>query len=171
MLAKFNKSLRLTAAAALICGGGVLSGHRAAASDEPQAPLLQGLGTHEWAVTTNVPRAKQFFNQGVRLLYAFNFPEALRAFREAARLDPALAMAYWGQAMAVGPNLNAPLSAENAPKAYESIQAGKRAAAGASARERALIEALAARFAASGVGDRPALDRAYASAMERVAAA
>jgi tetratricopeptide (TPR) repeat protein len=170
MLARYNTSIRLTVAVALICAVAV-PGFRAAASDDPVAPLLQGLGTHEWAVTTNVPRAQQFFNQGVRLLYAFNFPEALRAFREAARLDPALAMAYWGQAMAVGPNLNAPLSAENAPRAYEAIQAGKRAAAGASPRERALIDALAERFSAGGIGDRPALDRAYASAMEKVAAA
>ncbi|HET7697716.1 MAG TPA: alpha/beta fold hydrolase [Vicinamibacterales bacterium] len=172
MLSNMKNSLRLLAGAVLVCGAGLISGHSAsAASDTPVAPLLAGLGTHEWPVTTGVPRARQFFNQGVRLLYAFNFPEALRSFREAARLDPALAMAYWGQAMAVGPNLNAPLSAENASKAYDAIQAARRAADGASPRERALVEALASRFAAAGIGDRPALDRAYAAAMERVAAA
>jgi tetratricopeptide (TPR) repeat protein len=163
--------IRSAAAALVIGGAAALWGARATASDDPVAPVLDGLGTHQWAVTTSVPRAKQFFDQGLRLLYAFNHPEALRAFREAARLDPALAMAYWGQAMAVGPNLNAPLTAENAPKAYEAIQAGVRAAAGTSARERALVEALAQRFAPDGIGDRAGRDRAYASAMARVAAA
>ena len=125
-----------------------------------------GLGSHEWQVTTAVPRAQQFFNQGLRLLYAFNHTEALRAFREAARLDPELAMAFWGQAMTLGPNLNAPLTPENARQAYAAIQAGagvdgRSIAARARARSRRWRRDLRA----DGVGDRPALDRAYASAM------
>jgi tetratricopeptide (TPR) repeat protein len=178
MLFKFKVVRQLAATMVLVAGIAALPvPHPAAAqapvapvSGAPLAPLLEGLGKNEWPVTTRVPRAAQFFNQGVKLLYGFNHPEALRSFREAARLDPTLAMAFWGQAMAVGPNLNAPLSADNARQAYDAIQAGKRAAAGASARERAIVEALALRFAGDGVGDRPALERAYASAMARVAA-
>ena len=64
-------------------------------------------------VTTAVPRAQRFFDQGLRLLYAFNHEESRRAFKEAARLDPALAMAYWGQALTLAPNLNAPMTPEN----------------------------------------------------------
>ena len=171
MLPNFNVSIRLAVVALLVCAAAALSGHRVQAADKPIAPLLDGLGSHEWPVTTAVPRAQQFFNQGVRLLYGFNHPEALRAFREAARLDPTLAMAFWGQAIAVGPNLNAPLAADKAREAYDAIQTGRRLAGAASARERAIIEAAAARFAADGVGDRPALDRAYASAMAADAAA
>ena len=141
------------------------------AATAPIAPLLEGLGTHEWVVTTREPRAQQFFNQGLRLLYGFNHPESLRAFREAARLDPHLAMAYWGQAMALGPNLNAPLTAANAREAAAAIRAAKKALDGATPRERMLVDALAARFAVTGAGDRPALDRAYATAMTRAAAA
>jgi len=178
MLLKFNVFRRLAAATLLVSGVAALPDYRAGAAqapvapvlEAPIAPLLEGLGTHEWAVTSSVPPARQFFNQGVLLLYGFNHPEALRSFREAARLDPKLAMAFWGQAMAVGPNLNAPLSAHNARQAYYAIQSGRRAAVGASPRERAIIEALALRFAAEGVGDRPALERAYATAMARVAA-
>jgi tetratricopeptide (TPR) repeat protein len=140
-----------------------------AAQDAPIAPLLNGLGTHEWKVTTNVPRAQEFFNQGLRLLYAFNHAEALRAFREAARLDPTLAMAGWGQAMALAPNLNAPMPADNGRLAYQAVQAAKRNAASASRREQMLIDALAARFAADSPSDRAALDKAYAVAMARVA--
>ena len=136
----------------------------------PLAPELRGLGSLHVPVTTSVPGAQRFFNQGVKLLYAFNHPEALRAFREAARLDPDLAMAHWGQAMVLAPNLNAPLTPENARTAYDAVQRALALRARASAREQALIDALATRFAADGVGDRPALDRAYAAAMRQVAA-
>ena len=71
---------------------------RVQAADTPLAPELTGLGALHMPVTTPVPRAQLFFDQGMRLLYAFNHTEAIRAFREAARLDPELAMAYWGQA-------------------------------------------------------------------------
>ena len=135
MLLKFNVFRRLAAATLLVSGVAALPDYRAGAAqapvapvlEAPIAPLLEGLGTHEWAVTSSVPPARQFFNQGVLLLYGFNHPEALRSFREAARLDPKLAMAFWGQAMAVGPNLNAPLSAHNARQAYDAIQSGRRA--------------------------------------------
>jgi pimeloyl-ACP methyl ester carboxylesterase len=133
------------------------------------APELSGLGTLHVPVSTSTPRAQRFFDQGIRLLYAFNHAESIRAFREAARLDPTLAMAYWGQALALGPNLNAPMTRDNGRAAYAAIQAARAAAPRASARERALIEALAARYAPEGAGDRPALDRAYAAAMQKVA--
>jgi tetratricopeptide (TPR) repeat protein len=121
-------------------------------------------------VTTSVPRAQRFFDQGMRLLYAFNHAEAIRAFREAARLDPAMAMAYWGQALALGPNLNAPMTKENGRQAFAAIRRAQERMRGSSAREQALIEALATRYAADGAGERPALDRSYAAAMETVAA-
>ena len=134
------------------------------------APELSGLGTLHVPISTAVPRAQRFFDQGMRLLYAFNHAESIRAFREAARLDPSLALAYWGHALALGPNLNAPMTADNGRTAYAAIQAARAAAARVSPRERALIDALATRYAPEGGGDRPALDRAYASAMQKVAA-
>ena len=145
-------------------------GRPAVAQDVPFAPELSGLGSLHSPVTTAVPRAQLFFDQGLRLLYAFNHAEALRAFREAARLDPSLAMAYWGQAMAIAPNLNAPMAADQIPVARQAIDAARAHASKATPRERALIDALAARFAAEGAGDRPALDRAYADAMTTAAA-
>jgi tetratricopeptide (TPR) repeat protein len=139
-------------------------------STEALAPELSGLGTIHMAVTTAVPKAQRFFDQGIRLLYAFNHQEARRAFQEAARLDPQLAMAQWGIALTLGPNLNAPMSPENGRAAYAAIQAARRHAGRASARERALIDALATRFAADAAAPRPPLERAYADAMARVAA-
>ncbi len=139
-------------------------------SSEALAPELSGLGSIHMPVTTNVRKAQVFFNQGVRLLYAFNHQEARRAFQEAARLDPQLSMAQWGIALSLAPNLNAPMSAENGRAAYAAIQTARRGASRATARERALIEALAARFAARPESPRPPLDRAYAEAMAKAAA-
>jgi tetratricopeptide (TPR) repeat protein len=143
---------------------------RAQAADAPLAPELTGLGTLHVAVTTSVPRAQRFFDQGLRLLYAFNHPESLRAFREAARLDPDLAMAYWGQAMALGPNLNQPMSPEHARLAQDAITRARAAAHRATARERALIDALASRYSADPAADRAVLNAGYAAAMKAVAA-
>src|SRR5690606_988934 len=151
----------------------VHSMHAASAisADAPLAPRLSGLGDLHHPVSTSNEDAQAFFDQGLRLLYAFNHPEALRAFQEAARLDPSLAMAYWGQAMALSPNLNAPMTPENGRLAYAAIQEARARAASATPVERGLIEALAARFSPDGEGDAQALGRAYADAMRAVAAA
>ena len=139
--------------------------------EPPLAPELHGLGTLHMAVSKRNPQAQKFFDQGMRLLYAFNHNEARRAFQEAARLDAALPMAYWGQAMALAPNLNAPLTAENGRLAFQAIHAAQGRLAGASGRERTLVEALAARFASDPLAPRAPLDRAYAAAMAKGAAA
>jgi tetratricopeptide (TPR) repeat protein len=133
------------------------------------APELSGLGSLEYRVTTSVVPSQRFFNQGLRLLYAFNHAEALRSFREANRLDPNLAMAYWGQAMALGPNINAPMSAKNRRLAYEALGQAERSAAAASDREQGFIAALSHRYTATGGADRRQLDRAYAAAMSKLA--
>lgn len=135
------------------------------------APELRGLGSLHMPVSTTVPRAQAFFDQGVRLLYAFNHAEARRAFRQAAQLDPALAMAHWGEAMTLAPNVNAPMTAESGRQAYDASQRARALASTASAREQALIDALAARFAPDPASPRQPLDRAYADAMGKAATA
>src|SRR5437867_10168827 len=72
-------------------------------------PLFDNLGSHRHPVTTKSGQAQRYFDQGLRLVYGFNHDEAERAFREAARLDPACAMAYWGVALTLGPNINLPI--------------------------------------------------------------
>src|SRR5690349_4285582 len=73
------------------------------------APLLDGLSDLHHPITTKSDRAQMFFDQGLRLVYAFNHAEAIRSFKEAQRLDPECAMAYWGESFALGPNINVPL--------------------------------------------------------------
>src|SRR5258707_15071740 len=117
----------LAAAAA----SGQTPGHKhyekSAEADKPAptgevAPRLQSLGSHTFPVRTKSKPAQLFVNQGVNLAYGFNHAEAGRAFPEAARLDPGCAMAYWGQALVLRPNINAPMTPEDEPKAYELAQ-------------------------------------------------
>ena len=126
------------------------------------APRLQNLGDHTFIVTTSSPRAQLFISQGMMLTYGFNHAEASRSFREAARLDPNCAMAYWGMAFVLGPNINLAMPPENEPKAYEMIQKAVALKKTASEREKAYIDALATRYSGEAIPDRNALDRAYA---------
>jgi tetratricopeptide (TPR) repeat protein len=131
------------------------------------APRLQKLGSHTFPVTTKDRQAQLFMNQGLNLSYAFNHAEAGRAYREAARLDPNLAMAYWGEALALGPNINAPMDPASEPKALEAIQKAAALRAHASPREQALIDALKYRYSGK-PEERTANDVAYADAMRKV---
>jgi len=132
------------------------------------APRLQNLGTHTFKVTTKSARAQLFVNQGVNLVYAFNHAEAGRAFAEAARLDPACAMAYWGQALVLGPNINAAMAPDDESTALALVQKAVSRARGATPRERDYIEALATRYTGK-ADDRPRADRAFADAMRALA--
>jgi tetratricopeptide (TPR) repeat protein len=131
------------------------------------APLLQGLGPHVFPVTTDSPRAQMFVDQGLNLAFGFNHAEAGRAFREAARLDPDCAMCYWGQALVLGPNINAPMAPDAEPDAYRLVQQAVARSGRATAREQAYINALAQRYTGNPT-DRAAADRAYAEAMHAV---
>lgn len=131
------------------------------------APRLQNLGVHVFPLSTQNAQAQAFINQGLNLAYAFNHGEARRAFREAARLDPTLAMAYWGQALVLGPNINAMMAPNEEPGALELVRKAESLAASASPREQALIGALLKRYS----GDpehRKRNDLAYAEAMRAV---
>ena len=131
-------------------------------------PVFDDLGTLHHAVTTSSPEAQQYFDQGLRLVYAFNHDEANRAFKEAARLDPNCAMAYWGIAFTLGPNYNLPVDAKRDRAAYEAIQKAVALAPHVSEAERAYIEAIAKRHVADPNADRKVLDAAFADAMRAV---
>jgi tetratricopeptide (TPR) repeat protein len=132
------------------------------------APRLQNLGNHKFPVTTTSARAQLFINQGLMLAYGFNHAEAGRSFREAARLDPNCAMAYWGLALVLGPNINMAMSPEAEQPAYEIIRKAVALKKTASEREQAYIDALAKRYSGEEKPNRSALDRAYAAAMREL---
>lgn len=137
-----------------------------AQADQPIAPRLEGLGDYQFPVTTTNPDSQFFFNQGLNLTYAFNHSEALRAFKEAVRLDPNNAMAYWGWALVLGPNLNLPMAQDVVSQAYGAIQKAVALKDTVSEKEQAFIDALAQRYVESAEEDRTALDQAYAEAMK-----
>lgn len=128
------------------------------------APRLQNVGKHTFPVTTQSEQAQRFINQGLNLTYGFNHAEAGRAFAEAARLDPNAAMAYWGQALVLGPNINAAMAPEEEPKALAHIRKAQALKGKVSQRERDYIDALALRFTGK-AEQRAAADQAYAGAM------
>jgi tetratricopeptide (TPR) repeat protein len=132
-------------------------------------PLYDNLGDHHYAISSRTPRVQAYFDQGLRLYYAFNHAESIRAFEEAARLDPDCAICYWGKALALGPNINAPLDSANSVLAYAAIREAVARESHASESERALIRALAVRYAEVPPADRARLDSAYATAMEALA--
>ena len=140
----------------------------AAATDTPP-PLFTDLGDWTHPVTTTVPQAQRYFDQGLRLYYGFNQDEATRAFREAARLDPACAMAWWGVAYAAGPNINLPMDPDHAVIANEAIAKAVALKAGVNEHDRAYIEALATRYSTDPKLERAALDTAYSVAMRALA--
>jgi len=136
---------------------------------EANPPLLQGLGTRSIRITTRSKKARQYFDQGYRLGWGFNHDEALRAFRKAQQLDPQCAMCFWGEAWALGPNINVPMDAKANAPAIAALERARRVALRASPREQALIEALGERYSAAADSDRAKLDKAYAASMRNVA--
>jgi tetratricopeptide (TPR) repeat protein len=134
-----------------------------------KASILPGLGNLHYPVTTTSLEAQKFFEQGLRLIYAFNHWEAIQAFREATRLDPDCAMAYWGLALAFGPNLNDWNPKERERLALESIEKAKRKKARISQVEKDFIDALATRYNGKAYDNRDSLNQAYSEAMEKIA--
>jgi len=135
------------------------------------ATLLEGLGDYSMPVTTKIPAALRWFDQGLALTYGFNHDAAERSYLKAAELDPDCAMCWWGAALVLGPHVNSTMDPANNAKAWDRVQRAQRAAAKATPRERAFIAALAARYAANPPVDRRSLDEAYATAMGKLAAA
>ena len=154
-----NVRIALVLVASVSASGLSASGQQPAteaSTATPRAPVLRRLGALHLPVTTKDARAQAFFDQGLRLLYAFNHAEARRAFREAARLDPSLRWRTGDRRWTLAVNLNAPMSAENGRPAYAAPAAARAGLGhGAGPKERALIEALAMRFAAEGPRRRP----------------
>ncbi len=132
-------------------------------------PLYPDLDSGQLMPSTGNEMALRYFRQGLMLTYSFNHAGAVRSFREAQRQDPACALCFWGEAAALGPNINAPMDGRDVPSALAALERAKALASTATPLERALIAALAVRYSADPAADRAALDGAYADAMVKVA--
>jgi tetratricopeptide (TPR) repeat protein len=148
---------------------GQLPGDESRKTSVDRPPLWDNLGSLSYKITTGKPAAQQYFDQGLRLAYAFNHEEAARAFRTAQQIDPACAMCFWGEALVLGPNINMPMAPEALAPAVAASGKANALAKNADAREQALIRALDKRYSDNPNKDRAALDKAYADAMGKLA--
>src|SRR5262249_7526340 len=165
-----NASIRLAASRTEVPPAEMQAAMPAPAFADSDPPLWDGLGSLTYKITTSNSQAQTYFDQGLRLTFAFNHGEAQRAFRKAQKLDPACAMCFWGEALVLGPNINLPMQEDAIAPAFAAAQKAKALADKASPRERALIAAISARYADDPKADRKVLDAAYAAAMSKVAA-
>ena len=138
-------------------------------AQQPAVPLHTDLGPHHRAITTRVPQAQQYFDQGLRLVYGFNHAEAIRSFTRATELDPGCAMCWWGIAYALGPPVNAGMDSASGVQAHAAAQRARAASRNAAEWERGYVAAVAARYAPVPPADRARLDSAYAREMGAVA--
>ncbi len=160
--------LSILLALTVLCLPSFAQDHMAHPAPSRPVTLVTGLGNLHHPVSTKNAQAQQFFDQGLRFIYAFNHDEAARSFQHAGELDPKLAMAYWGVAEAVGPNYNDPASADRFKQAHEAIQKAVDLSANGSPVEQAYIQAMAKRFPADPGADLRKAAEDYHDAMREV---
>ncbi len=132
---------------------------------EQPATLVNGIGGIHHPVSTTNAEAQKFFDQGLAFVFAFNHDEAIRSFKRAAELDPRLAMAHWGMALALGPNINLDVDPAREKAAYDAVQKALALATNAPENERAYIVALAKRYSVDAKAELRKLDGDYKHAM------
>ncbi len=155
--------------AAVAIGSSLVLGEPTRPEGASKSKVIQytGLGEHTRSVATSSPEAQKYFDQGLAFMYAYNHDEAVRAFLRAAELDPDCAMAHWGASLSMGKNYNYPLfPPEKAEAAWKSLELARATSKNESEANRALIEALAARYAHPLPKDTRPLEEAYAKAMK-----
>lgn len=158
---------RIALCCALLISSRVTSQPSATARRD-SVPLFSNLGTLHHEVTAT-PVAQRYFDQGLRLMYAFNHEEAINSFREGLRIDPRCAMCHWGVAMALGPNINASMDSAFEKQAFDEAAAAEALSPGLTEAERSYIAVVKRRYSPSASANRAGLDSAYASAMRDLA--
>jgi tetratricopeptide (TPR) repeat protein len=128
--------------------------------------MVDGFGTGGFPVDTANPEAQAWFDHGVRLRWAFEHKESVRAFRKARLLDPTCGMCAWGEAWALGPNLNGGGNDdESQAAALKTAREARRLARDATVMQRQMINALVQRYS----GLKSSRESRFARAMDRIA--
>jgi hypothetical protein len=133
-----------------------------------KSDLVKNLDNYHHPISTKNSRTQRYFDRGLILAYGFNHAEAARSFQEAAKYDRNCAMCYWGIALVLGPNINAPMEADALPTAWQALQKAIALSKNATKPERAYIQALARRYPPQWVENRESHDLEYANAMREV---
>ncbi len=135
-------------------------------ADAAAALALAGYGDFGFESGTDVPEAREAFARGVALLWGFNHFAAVAAFRAAQEADPSCSACFWGEAYALGPNLNDGMHDENVARAFDATWTAVETAS--TEKELELARVLTLRYASEG-GDRALLNHAFAQAMGELA--
>ena len=130
-------------------------------------PLLPGWGNYGWKISTASDSAQVYFNQGLNMYYAFHIIESRASFDKATRFDPNCAMAWWGKALAFGPNIN-DFGYQRPYEAFTSAARAKELTAGTTTVEKALIDAMAIRYAEDSTADQSKMNKLYSETMSIV---
>ena len=140
-----------------------------------QFPLTKdgyyNIGKLHRKVTTKSTKAQIWFDRGLAMCYGFNHEEAVRCFRKAIVADPSMAMAYWGLAYAMGPNINnMEIPNDQIAQANFALQLAKMHQASCTEVERQLISALEKRYQipVPDIEDRTPLNQDYSEALRSV---
>jgi len=181
---KLLRTLSALLVLAMIVGCAKKEANIEVAADEPAAgndlatragaPLFDGMGNHEHPITTKDPDAQRYFNQGLVIDFAFNHAESARSFRAAQTLDSECAMCYWGEALALGPNINVTsngkvvMSDNERTSAFAAVQKAVALRDTVSEAERDYIDALAIRYNGDPTTPREPMDEAYGDAMREL---
>ena len=181
---KLLRTLSALLVLAMIVGCAKKEANIEVAADEPAAgndlatragaPLFDGMGNHEHPITTKDPDAQRYFNQGLVIDFAFNHAESARSFRAAQTLDSECAMCYWGEALALGPNINVTsngkvvMSDNERTSAFAAVQKAVALRDTVSEAERDYIDALAIRYNGDPTTPREPMDKAYGDAMREL---
>jgi tetratricopeptide (TPR) repeat protein len=178
-MSRWIAMLMLAATGGLVLAGCAQESENESATDEhghdgttmaaDEVAIREGLGDHHMRITTDSDSAQLYFDQGLRLSYAFNHPAAVASYQKATEFDPECAMCYWGIAWASGPNINAALTPESGEVAHHAIHRALELTDGTTDRERAYIEAMAARYEEDPLAERTRQDSAYARAAAALA--
>ena len=135
----------------------------------PRARLFEGMGAIHHPIATGRKDAQKFFDQGLALVYAFNFGEAINSFRHASELHPDSPMPYWGMALAYAPNYNgSTVSRDHEQAGFDAIQTAVGLLPKASEPERAYVQAMAHSFTDKPKPDQAQMARDYSNAMRGV---
>jgi len=138
------------------------------------APLFDGMGDHSHPITTDVAYTQRYFDQGLTIDFAFNHAESARSFKAAQTLDPQCAMCFWGEALALGPNINVTsngaviMADHDRLAAHAAIQKALTLKHTASQQEQDYIDALATRYNGDPTTERGPLDQQYVAAMRNL---
>ncbi|MEO7673590.1 MAG: hypothetical protein ABIU09_05880 [Pyrinomonadaceae bacterium] len=162
--------LRILTIALILTVPGILLGQHGHPDGDTNKPasVMPGMGEVHHPVSTQNAEAQQFFNQGLAFIYGFNHEEAVRSFKQAAKLEPKLMMAYWGIALALGSNYNLQADAPQLGEAFSNLQKALELAPSAAQHERRYVEALSKRYSSDPNADKQKLAADYKSAMAEI---